>query len=75
MLKKITGLFILVFLFHNTHAQLLRWSPTFIKEADPAINIICNASNGNKGLLSYSNTADVYVHIGAITNLSTTSSD
>ena len=75
MLKKVIAFLILVFTIYNSYAQLLRWSPGFIKETDQAINIICNASNGNKGLLGYSNTADVYVHIGAITNLSTSSSD
>lgn len=75
MLKKITALFLLFFLLHDTHAQLLRWSPTFIQETDQDISITCNSSFGNKGLLSYISTTDVYVHIGAITNLSTSSSN
>jgi hypothetical protein len=75
MLKKITGLLIFICFFHSSHAQLLRWSPTFIQESEQEISITCNSSYGNKGLLNYITSSDVYVHIGVITNLSTSSSD
>jgi len=48
-------------------AQLLTWTPAFPKETD-AITITVDATKGNRGLLGF--TGDVYVHLGAITNLS-----
>jgi 1,4-alpha-glucan branching enzyme len=59
------------------HAQLLTWTPTFPVENDPNQNltITVDATKGSQGLLNYSNTGDVYVHIGVITNLSTSGSD
>lgn len=56
-------------------AQLLTWSPVFITEASTTIDITVDASKGNAGLLNYANTADVFLHIGAITSSSTTASD
>lgn len=53
-------------------AQLLTWSPAFPKENE-SITITVDASKGNQGLLGFS--GNVYVHIGAITNLSTGPSD
>ncbi len=67
--------FILLFFAIAAHAQLLQWSPAFIKESSSTITITCDASQGNLGLLNYTPTNDVYVHIGAITNLSTGASD
>ena len=55
-------------------AQLLSWTPNFIKETDAGVEIICDATKGNQGLLNYT-TSDVYVHLGVITNYSTSSSD
>ena len=57
------------------NAQLLQWSPSFIKESSTTVTITCDATKGNQGLLNYTPTTDVYVHIGAITNLSTGASD
>lgn len=51
-------------------SQLLTWSPDFAKDNDN-ITITVDASKGNQGLLNYTPTSDVYVHIGLITNLST----
>ena len=34
-----------------------------------------DATKGNQGLINYTPTSDVYVHIGVITNMSTSSSD
>lgn len=51
-------------------AQLLTWTPDFAKDNDN-ITITVDAAKGNQGLLNYTPTSDVYVHIGVITNLST----
>jgi 1,4-alpha-glucan branching enzyme len=58
-------------------AQLLSWSPPFPVENNPAQNLVItmDATKGNQGLLGYTPTSDVYVHIGVITNLSTSISD
>lgn len=55
-----------------SHAQLLTWSPRFPVEADAAqvLTITVDAAEGNSGLLNYTPTSDVYVHIGVTTNLS-----
>jgi glycosidase len=55
------------------HAQLLSWTPPFPKEDDPSQTLVItvDAAKGNQGLLNYSPTTDVYVHLGVITNLST----
>lgn len=55
-------------------SQLLSVSPAFPKDTG-AITITADFSKGNKGLFNYGNSNDVYVHIGVITNLSTTQSD
>lgn len=59
------------------HAQLLSWSPAFPEEAAAAQTLVItvDASKGNKGLLNYTNTGDVYVHTGVITSLSVSSAD
>lgn len=57
-------------------SQLLSWSPAFQTESSPtAFQITMSPNFGNKALLAYTPTNDVYVHIGVITNLSTSSSD
>ena len=50
------------------NAQLLTWTPAFPKDNDN-ITITVDATKGNQGLLGFA--GNVYVHIGAITNLST----
>jgi hypothetical protein len=55
-------------------AQLLAISPDFPQDAS-AISIAVDCSKGNKGLFNYANTSDVYVHVGVITNLSSSSAD
>ncbi len=57
------------------NSQLLIWSPDFIQEAAPTVEITCDANFGNKGLINYTPTSDVYVHIGVITNKSISSAD
>src|ERR1700748_3075294 len=59
----------------KANAQLLSWTPDFIQGSSTPVTITMNANYGNQGLLNYTPTSDVYVHIGVITNLSTSSSD
>lgn len=66
---------LILLLVHSTNAQLLHWSPTFVKETSDNVTITCDATMGNQGLLNYTPGNDVYVHIGVITSLSTGSSD
>src|SRR5688572_11309801 len=62
-----------VFLFANfCHSQLLSWTPEFPKDTD-TVTIIVDATKGNQGLLSFA--GNVYVHVGVITNLSTSATD
>lgn len=69
-------LFCIVILFsYQSFSQLLSWSPDFATESTTSFTITVDATYGNKGLLGYTPTSDVYVHIGVITNLSTSSSD
>lgn len=76
-MKKRLLLPILWILFSHSfsQAQLLKWSPAFIQESSPTITITADASLGNKGLFDHTPLSDVYVHVGAITNLSTGASD
>lgn len=57
----------------SASAQLLTWSPAFIQESSTPIQITVDANFGNRGLQSH--TGNVFVHIGVITTLSTSSSD
>lgn len=56
-------------------AQLLTTNPDFLQESSGIIEITCDATFGNQGLKDYATTSDVYVHLGAITSLSTSASD
>jgi 1,4-alpha-glucan branching enzyme len=56
------------------HSQLLSTNPYFPLDTSSVV-ITVDCSKGNQGLLNYANTNDVYVHVGVITNLSTSSSD
>jgi glycosidase len=60
--------------FSTSHAQLLGWTPDFIQENSNTIEITCDGTKGNQGLKDYT-PSDVYVHIGAITTLSSGSAD
>jgi hypothetical protein len=56
--------------------RLLSWSPEFpVENSTLSITIDCN--KGNQGLLNFEggNSANVYVHVGVLTNLSTGPSD
>lgn len=66
---------LLLCMVHLSNAQLLHWAPSFIKESSTSVTITCDATLGNQGLFNYTPTNDVFVHIGVITSLSTSSSD
>ena len=76
-MKKILLTLLPVLLVCLAHAQLLTWTPPFPKENDAAQTLVItmDATKGNQGLLNHTPTSDVYVHIGVITNLSTSSSN
>ncbi|HET7116481.1 MAG TPA: alpha-amylase family glycosyl hydrolase [Hanamia sp.] len=74
MKKFLLSIFILLFSFQS-FSQLLSWTPDFIQETSDPVVITMNANYGNHGLLNYTPTSDVYVHIGVITNKSTSPSD
>ena len=73
MKKRLLFLLLPFFLVNISHAQLLTWTPDFPVENDAAqvLVITVDATKGNQGLLNYNPATDVYVHIGVITNLST----
>ena len=50
--------------------QLLSWTPLFPQD-NGNVSITMDAAKGNQGLFNYSPVSDVYVHIGVITNQST----
>ncbi|HEY0356908.1 MAG TPA: alpha-amylase family glycosyl hydrolase, partial [Flavisolibacter sp.] len=68
MMKRLMLACITAFISMAAAAQLLTWSPAFPTETDN-ITITVDASKGNQGLMNFS--GNVYVHVGAITNLST----
>jgi 1,4-alpha-glucan branching enzyme len=76
-MKKIILLLSVLFSLSFSHAQLLSWMPSFPVENDAATNVVItvDATKGNQGLFNYTPTTDVYVHIGVITNKSTTPTD
>src|SRR5215204_1936164 len=69
--------FVALLLCSVVHAQLLTWTPDFPLESDPSQTLVItvDATKGNQGLLNYTPVSDVYVHMGVITNLSTTPKD
>src|SRR5450631_671306 len=75
MKKALSGFIILIVISSQSFSQLLSWSPNFIQEVSTPVVITVDATKGNQGLNNYVTTSDVYVHIGVITNLSTSSSD
>lgn len=56
------------------NAQLLQTTPLFPYDTSRIV-IEADFTRGNRDLLNYANTNDVYVHIGVITNTSSNSSD
>jgi glycosidase len=71
-MKRLLLLVITALCVHASFAQLLTWSPAFPKETE-GIEITVDATKGNQGLLNFNGA--VYVHIGAITNKSTSGDD
>ena len=59
----------------SSFSQLLTWSPAFPTESSTPVEITMDATKGNKALDFYTPNTDVYVHIGVITNLSTSNGD
>jgi 1,4-alpha-glucan branching enzyme len=76
-MKKIVFLLFFLFSISLARTQLLSWTPSFPVENDAATNVVItvDATKGNQGLINYISTTDVYVHIGVITNKSTTPTD
>ncbi len=64
----------LLFFTFSIRAQELTSVPVFPLDTS-TVSITVDCSLGNQGLLNYANTNDVYVHVGVITSLSTSSSD
>ncbi len=72
-MKKIFTTFFVVVLYAATaSAQLLTWSPDFVKDNDN-ISITLDATKGNLAMLNFAN--PVYVHTGVITSNSSSSAD
>lgn len=70
-LRLLSGLLIL---WQVAGAQELTVNPVFPVDTS-TVTITVDCTKGNQGLLNYSNTSDVYVHTGVITNLSTSQTD
>ena len=75
MKKALLFSFALLFFHFQSFSQLLSWTPDFIQEGSSSVVITMDATKGNQGLLNYTPVSDVYVHVGVITNMSTSSSD
>lgn len=74
MNRLLPGLICLILSSFASHAQLLTWTPDFGKDNDNIV-ITLDATKGNQALNNYSNSNDVYVHIGVITSSSTSTGD
>jgi glycosidase len=64
----------LMFFVFFLQAQELTVTPEFPLDTN-SVTVIVDCAFGNQGLINYSNTGDVYVHVGVITSSSTGSSD
>ena len=74
MIKTVYLVFLGMMWGSTSFAQLLITAPAFPKDTS-GISITVDCARGNQGLFNYSNTGDVYVHVGVITNLSAGASD
>ncbi|MCX6204718.1 MAG: alpha-amylase family glycosyl hydrolase [Bacteroidetes bacterium] len=74
-MKKACLLMMIFFVAVSGNAQLLKTTPEFVQDNTTSFDIVCDASFGNKAILNYTPTADMYVHIGLITSQSTNSTD
>ena len=52
------------------NAQLLKTTPEIVQDNTTNIDVVLDASYGNKKLFNYTSTGDVYVYIGLITSAS-----
>jgi len=76
-MKKCTLVLLLFCAAITSHAQrLLNWSPEFPVD-NSNLNFTVDCAKGNQGLLNFEggNSANIYVHVGVITNLSTGPAD
>ncbi|HET9055257.1 MAG TPA: alpha-amylase family glycosyl hydrolase [Chitinophagaceae bacterium] len=74
-MEKLLSAILINFVFIlSTQAQLLNWTPGFPQD-NSSITIIMDATKGNQGLKNYADSTDVYVHVGVLTNLSTSATD
>ena len=73
-MSRILCLFVALTLAQLSSAQLLITTPSFPRDTT-SISFTVDCSKGNQGLFNYANTSDVYVHVGVITNLSSTITD
>src|SRR6476661_8621682 len=73
-MKKYLLLLFIVANCYDLHAQLLTTTPNFPKD-NGSISIVVDCTKGNKGLMNYANTSDVYVHLGVITSQSANAAD
>jgi 1,4-alpha-glucan branching enzyme len=71
-MQKILLILTIIFYFKGANAQLLSWSPQFPND-NSVITITVDGAKGNQSLLGYAGT--VYMHLGVITNLSTSNTD
>lgn len=71
-MRKFLLAIIVLILYTSTNAQLLSWAPQFSND-NSTVTITVDATKGNQGLLGYTGT--VYMHLGVITNLSTSATD
>ena len=74
-MKKACLLVVLLYSAISGYAQLLNTTPEFVQDNNNNIDIVCDANYGNKAILNYTPTADMYVYIGVITSLSTNATD
>jgi 1,4-alpha-glucan branching enzyme len=74
LIKKITILFLLLFISIMSQSQVLTSVPAFVTQNGGNIDVIYDATLGNAALKDYSGT-DVYAHTGVITSLSSSNSD
>ena len=73
-MKKLTLFTGLLLLVLSLQAQEITATPEFPLDTD-SVSVVVDCFFGNQGLNAYSNTSDVYVHVGVITSSSTGSSD
>ena len=74
-MKKVCLLIVTLIATLCSYAQLLKTTPEFVQDNNNNIDIVCDGNFGNKAILNYSPTSDMYVHIGVITSLSTSGTD